>query len=91
MRNVLIYGVARMFEPSLQPFSLTSLTVGTTARILAVDLEEGLRTRMLALGLSPGQEIKVMRKAAWGGPLQVRVGTTDIILRIADARVITVV
>ncbi len=80
-----------MLEPSPQPFSLAALAVGATARILTVDLEEGLRTRMLALGLSPGQEIKLMRQAAWGGPLQVRVGTTDIILRIADARVITVV
>ncbi len=77
-------------EPSTSVLSLDLLSTGQSARILALDLEEGLCARMHALGLTPGQSITLIRRARFNGPLQVRAGTTDLILRVADARAIMV-
>jgi ferrous iron transport protein A len=40
----------------------------------------------VALGLKPGNHIEVIRRGFFTGPLQVRIGTTDIIIRRCDAR-----
>jgi ferrous iron transport protein A len=42
------------------------------------------------LGLRVGKSIHVLRRGALGGPLHVRVGTTEIIIRRTDARQICV-
>jgi ferrous iron transport protein A len=41
--------------------------------------------RMAGLGLRPGMPIRVIRRSPFRGPLQIRVGHTDMILRRADA------
>ncbi len=69
---------------------LTDLVPGMKAIIVSVELDEGLRARMAALGFLPGQTVHVIRRAPWGGPLQVRIGTTDIILRRLDALAVRV-
>jgi len=37
------------------------------------------------MGFRNGKQIEVIRKARFSGPLQVRIGTTDILLRRVDA------
>jgi ferrous iron transport protein A len=42
------------------------------------------------LGFRVGREISIVRKAWLGGPLHVRIGTTEVIMRRRDARAIQV-
>lgn len=69
---------------------LTSLPPGTRATITAIHAEEALHQRLQALGFRTGKQIEVIRKAAFSGPLQVRVGTTDVLLRRNEAAKIMV-
>jgi ferrous iron transport protein A len=64
---------------------LSSLHVGDTATIVAIHAEEALHLRLQALGFRSGKQIEVIRKASFSGPLQVRIGTTDILLRRSEA------
>lgn len=72
------------------PMTLSSLQPGEIATILAIHTDEALHQRLLAMGFRAGKQIELIRKAAFSGPLQVRIGTTDILLRKAEAEKITV-
>lgn len=71
--------------------TLEQLPTGHCARIAQVEGDEPLRTRMFALGLRNGREVAVIRRARLGGPLQIRIGTTDLIVRRREARLIKLV
>lgn len=64
---------------------LSELPTGTVAKVLTLDVGQDHRRRMAGLGLRPGVAIRVIRRSPLQGPLQVRAGHTDIILRRADA------
>ena len=70
--------------------ALTSLAPGESATIVAIHTEEPLHQRLLAMGFRAGKRIEVIRKARFSGPLQVRIGTTDILLRKNEAEQIKV-
>jgi ferrous iron transport protein A len=70
--------------------ALSSLAPGESATIVAVHTEEPLHQRLLAMGFRTGKQIEVIRKARFSGPLQVRIGTTDILLRKVEAEKIKV-
>jgi len=65
--------------------TLAALHPGDIATIVSIHAEEALHLRLLALGLRNGKQIELIRKASFSGPLQVRVGTTDIMLRRTEA------
>jgi ferrous iron transport protein A len=69
---------------------LTTLQPGRKAVITAVHAADGLYQRLTALGFRRGQVIEIIRQGAFTGPLQVRLGTTDVIIRSADAACIHV-
>ena len=60
---------------------LSQLGIGQQAVISAIEAEESLFHRLSALGFRVGKKLRVMRRANFNGPLHVRLGTTDIILR----------
>lgn len=64
---------------------LSQLKAGQSAVILAIEAEESLFHRLSALGFRIGKPLSIVRRANFSGPLHVRLGTTDIVLRIADA------
>lgn len=70
--------------------TLAHLHPGDTATIVAIHAEEALHQRLLALGFRSGKQIELIRKASFSGPVQVRVGTTDVLLRRNEAAKITV-
>ena len=70
--------------------TLAALHPGEIATIVSIHAEEALHLRLLALGLRNGKQIELIRKASFSGPLQVRIGTTDIMLRRAEASKIEV-
>jgi len=70
--------------------TLAALQPGDTATIISIHAEEALHLRLLALGFRTGKQIEMIRKASFSGPLQVRVGTTDVMLRRLEAAKIKV-
>jgi len=70
--------------------TLASMQTGDIATIVAIHAEEALHQRLLAMGFRSGKQIELIRKASFSGPLQVRIGTTDILLRRNEAAKITV-
>ena len=64
---------------------LSQLETGQYAVISAIEAEESLFHRLSALGFRVGKPLSIIRRANFNGPLHVRLGTTDIILRITDA------
>jgi ferrous iron transport protein A len=65
--------------------SLDTLNPGEIATIRAISAEEGLHQRLNALGFRVGKRIELVRRARFHGPLHVRIGTTDVILRAREA------
>lgn len=70
-------------RPSL--FDLTDLLPGEQATIAAIHADEALHQRLQALGFRAGKPIQLIRKASFSGPLQVRIGTTDVLIRRIEA------
>lgn len=74
----------------MSTITLRQLPPGEIATITAIHTEEPLHQRLLALGFRTGNHIEVIRLARLSGPLQVRIGTTDILLRRSEAEKIEV-
>ena len=70
--------------------NLASLPPGREASIVAVHAEEALHHRLAAMGFRAGKRIQLMRRGAFRGPLHVRIGSTDVIIRRRDARCIEI-
>jgi ferrous iron transport protein A len=70
--------------------TLAALHPGDIATIVSIHAEEALHLRLLALGFRSGKQIEMIRKASFSGPLQVRIGTTDVMLRRVEAAKIEV-
>lgn len=73
------------------PLSLSDLPTGMPATVLALHVGREHARRMAGLGLRPGMPVRVVRRSPFRGPLQIRVGHTDVILRRSDAARIEVV
>lgn len=67
------------------PHTLRHLPVGSSGQVQAIHAPEALGQRLLALGFKVGGMVQVIRRAAFSGPLHVRLGTTDLIIRSQDA------
>ncbi len=68
--------------------TLNLLKAGEVAKIVSVTADEALKARINGLGLRIGQEVAVIRRACMGGPIQVRVGHTDVLMRPEQANLI---
>ncbi|AFY65801.1 FeoA family protein [Geitlerinema sp. PCC 7407] len=69
---------------------LVDIQPGQSATIVALYIDPGLQHRFGALGLRCGQEISVLRRGVMNGPLHVRVGMTEVMVRRCDARQIAI-
>lgn len=67
------------------PSNLSELSPGESALISHIEAEESLFHRLAGLGFRVGKKIELVRCASLGGPLHVRIGSTDIIIRRAEA------
>lgn len=65
--------------------TLGALRPGQAATVLALDVGEELYHRLAALGVRVGKRVQVVRRARFAGPLHIRVGTTDLMLRACEA------
>jgi len=71
-------------------YNLKAGDFATISGIDAMNVEQSLCQRLMALGFRVGKNIKVMRKASFRGPIHVRVGSTDVILRESEAKLINI-
>jgi ferrous iron transport protein A len=69
---------------------LSHLSAGQSARIESLHFNAEFTARLRALGLSEGQTVCVLRQANWGGPLHLRLGLTEVMLRSSEAHGIQV-
>lgn len=67
---------------------LHQLNLGEYATIAHIQAEQALGQRLNALGFRPGKQLTVIRQALFNGPLHVRIGSTDVIIRVQDAKAI---
>ena len=58
--------------------SLLDLNENTTAKVVAIEGGRGARQQLRELGLFPGDTVRVVRHAAFGGPLLVECHGTQI-------------
>lgn len=64
---------------------LTSLSAGEMAFVAGLSAEKCLEQRLRALGFRNGSRVQLIRKGWFGGPLHVRVGMTEVMVRRRDA------
>lgn len=67
---------------------LHTYPAGRCGTIVRIDAEGELAARMRALGLIPGRRIRIIRRSLFQGPIQVRAGQTDLIIRRQEAAVV---
>ena len=70
--------------------NLNELTIGQTAVIKTVGGEGQLRQHFLDMGVIPGIEIKLVKLAPMGDPMEFTIHGYELTLRVADAEKITV-
>lgn len=66
--------------------NLAALKAGQTALISALETPPELHQRLLALGFRTGRQITLLRRSWLAGPVHVRIGTTEVMLRRRDAQ-----
>ncbi len=71
--------------------TLDEIEIGKDAVVASVDCEEpSLRQHILDMGLTPGTEVTLMKRAPMGDPLEIRLRGYELTLREADAARIAV-
>ena len=69
---------------------LTDLALNQEASIVSMDGPETVVQRLQELGLIPGAVIRVVRKAPFGGPMEIALPFRSLGLRLPDDLVINV-
>ncbi len=70
--------------------TLDKLPIGKTAVITAVGGEGALRCRLLDMGLIPKTNVKIIKVAPMGDPIELSVRGYELSIRIEDAQKITI-
>ena len=71
--------------------SLASLPIGTQARVVAVNGSGAVARRLMEMGMVPGAQVRVIKAAPLGDPIEVRVRGYHLALRRSEAQTVTVV
>jgi ferrous iron transport protein A len=69
-------------------FHLALLEPGQVGTISEIQTEPGLHQRLSALGFRVGRQVTLLRRAWLSGPLHIRIGTTEVMVRRRDARAV---
>ena len=68
---------------------LSNLGIGQCACITGIHAPDGIRQRLQSMGLRTGREAEVIRSPRLG-PMQIRVGSLNLIMRRSDAARISI-
>ena len=70
--------------------SLANLPIGAHARVIAVNGTGAIARRLMEMGVVPGAQVRVIKTAPLGDPIEVRVRGYHLALRRTEAQTITV-
>lgn len=70
--------------------TLSSLSAGQTATVQALHVDSSFLFRLNALGFRIGKTLELIRKGPFDGPLHIKLGNTEVMLRQQDAAKIEV-
>ena len=70
--------------------TLRELEIGKSAAVLSVGGEGALRQHFLDMGLIPGAEVTLVQYAPMGDPMELRIHSYELTLRLADAEKIEI-
>ena len=79
-----------VIEDDEQMTTLNLLQPGEGGRIVDITAERAVTQRLMAMGLLPGRNVKVIRLAPLGDPITVQLDGTQVSLRKSEARTIAV-
>lgn len=65
--------------------TLAELPVGARVRVAGLDGDDGVALRLLEMGLVPGVEVAIVKRAPLGDPLELRVRGFHLSLRRREA------
>lgn len=68
---------------------LCDFDIGETGLIINVEGEGKLRRRLLDMGITPGAEVYLRKKAPLGDPLEITVRNYELTLRKTEAALVT--
>ena len=69
---------------------LADLTPGASATVTAISGASRIASRLMEMGFVPGAAVQMLRRAPFGGPIQYRVHSVSISMRVAEAACISV-
>ncbi len=70
---------------------LNTLADGSVGRLVSLGGERGFRRRLMELGLLPGTEVRIVRRAEIGGVVELEVRRSRLSVRIGEASEVFVV
>ena len=74
----------------MSPSTLANLEIGSDAQVIEVTGTDSLRLRLIEMGFVPGTAVRVVKRAPFGDPLELRLRGGHISLRAAEAARISV-
>jgi ferrous iron transport protein A len=69
---------------------LIDLSDGQAGRLVALDGDRAFRRRLMELGLLPGTQVRVVRRAGIGGVLELEVRRARLTVRTSEASLVFV-
>ncbi len=64
---------------------LSQLSIGETGKVLAVNGEGAIRRRLFDMGITPGAEVYLRKKAPLGDPIEISLRGYELTLRKSEA------
>ena len=65
--------------------TLSQLKVGESGTVTAVNGEGAIRRRLFDMGITPGAEVSLRKKAPLGDPIEIAIRGYELTLRKAEA------
>ena len=69
---------------------LSEFTVGESGKIIAVTGEGRIRRRLFDMGVTPGAELTMRKKAPLGDPIEITIRGYELTLRKTEAELVEV-
>lgn len=66
--------------------TLDTLQVGQSARVVDITGDDGIATRLMEMGLTEGEQVKVLGFAPLGDPVELEIRGYHLSLRSSEAR-----
>ena len=69
---------------------LSQLSIGESATVIAVNGEGAIRRRLFDMGITPGVDVYLRKKAPLGDPIEVSLRGYELTLRKAEASLVEI-